>query len=291
MEDYMIKVITKDEDLIGIACLTTGLVNEARLRHGTFPTATAALGRALTGAELAASTLDPEQRVALKFEGNGPLRKIVVEADGTGAVRGYVAAPETELPPRDGKLDVSGALGRNGFLTVSKDLRLKDVYTGVVQLHSGEIASDLAYYFSESEQVPTAVGLGVFVERDWHVSAAGGFMVQSLPSSDQERVESVIRHIERMDSVTAQIRDGKLPEDILGTIFEGIPFQVIEKRGLAFRCSCSRERIEQAVISLGRREMEKLSEGSETLDISCQFCGRVYTFSRQDIQRLLKEQH
>jgi molecular chaperone Hsp33 len=291
MEDYMLKIITEDKDLIGIACLTTGLVNEARLRHGTFPTATAALGRALTGAELAASMLDPEQRVALKFQGDGPLRKIVVEADGAGAVRGYVAAPETELPPRDGKLDVSGALGRNGFLTVSKDLRVKDVYTGVVRLHSGEIASDIAYYFSESEQVPSAVGLGVFVERDWRVSAAGGFMVQSLPPSDEDKVESVIGRIERMDSITAQIRDGKLPEDILGAIFDGISYQVIERRGLGFQCSCSRERIEQAVIALGPREMRNLAEGSETLDISCQFCGQVYTFSRQDIRRLLEEQH
>lgn len=291
MEDYMLKIITEDKDLIGIACLTTGLVNEARLRHGTFPTATAALGRALTGAELAASMLDPEQRVALKFQGDGPLRKIVVEADGAGAVRGYVAAPETELPPRDGKLDVSGALGRNGFLTVSKDLRVKDVYTGVVRLHSGEIASDIAYYFSESEQVPSAVGLGVFVERDWRVSAAGGFMVQSLPPSDEDKVESVIGRIERMDSITAQIRDGKLPEDILGAIFDGISYQVIERRGLGFQCSCSRERIEQAVIALGPREMRNLAEGSETLDISCQFCGQVYTFSRQDIRRLLDEQH
>lgn len=291
MEDYMLKIITEDKDLIGIACLTTGLVNEARLRHGTFPTATAALGRALTGAELAASMLDPEQRVALKFQGDGPLRKIVVEADGTGAVRGYVAAPETELPPRNGKLDVSGAVGRNGFLTVSKDLRVKDVYTGVVRLHSGEIASDIAYYFSESEQVPSAVGLGVFVERDWRVSAAGGFMVQSLPPSDEDKVESVIGRIERMDSITAQIRDGKLPEDILGAIFDGISYQVIERRGLGFQCSCSRERIEQAVIALGPREMRNLAEGSETLDISCQFCGQVYTFSRQDIRRLLEEQH
>jgi molecular chaperone Hsp33 len=287
----MLKIITEDKDLIGIACLTTGLVNEARLRHGTFPTATAALGRALTGAELAASMLDPEQRVALKFQGDGPLRKIVVEADGAGAVRGYVAAPETELPPRDGKLDVSGALGRNGFLTVSKDLRVKDVYTGVVRLHSGEIASDIAYYFSESEQVPSAVGLGVFVERDWRVSAAGGFMVQSLPPSDEDKVESVIGRIERMDSITAQIRDGKLPEDILGAIFDGISYQVIERRGLGFQCSCSRERIEQAVIALGPREMRNLAEGSETLDISCQFCGQVYTFGRQDIRRLLEEQH
>lgn len=291
MEDYMLKIITEDKDLIGVACLTTGLVNEARLRHGTFPTATAALGRALTGAELAASMLDPEQRVALKFQGDGPLRKIVVEADGTGAVRGYVAAPETELPPRNGKLDVSGAVGRNGFLTVSKDLRVKDVYTGVVRLHSGEIASDIAYYFSESEQVPSAVGLGVFVERDWRVSAAGGFMVQSLPPSDEDKVESVIGRIERMDSITAQIRDGKLPEDILGAIFDGISYQVIERRGLGFQCSCSRERIEQAVIALGPREMRNLAEGSETLDISCQFCGQVYTFSRQDIRRLLDEQH
>lgn len=291
MEDYMVKAITESKDIIAVACVTTNLVNDARGRHGTYPTATAALGRALTGAELMASLLDPDQRVALKFQGDGPLKKILVEADGTGAVRGYVGVPEVNLPPKNGKIDVSGALGSNGYLTVSKDLRVKDVYTGVVRLHSGEIASDIAYYFSESEQIPSAVGLGVFVERDGEVSAAGGFLVQSLPPSDDERIDAIVSRIEHMDSVTAQLRDGRLPEDILELILQGIPHYIIEKRQLAFRCSCSRERTEQAVIALGAEEIRNIISDRESVDISCQFCGAVHTFSREELKRLIEEQH
>jgi molecular chaperone Hsp33 len=169
MEDYLVRVITEEKNILGLACITTNLVNDARKRHGTSPTATAALGRALTGGELLGALLDPGQRVALKFAGDGPLRKIVVEAEGDGTVRGYVAEPEVDLPPKDGKLDVGGALGREGFLTVTKDLRVKDTYSGIVKLYTGEIASDIAYYLSESEQIPSAVALGVFVDTDLSV--------------------------------------------------------------------------------------------------------------------------
>lgn len=291
MEDYMVKVITESKDIIGVACITTNLVNDARIRHVTYPTATAALGRALTGAGLMASLLDPDQRVALKFQGDGPLKKIVVEADGMGAVRGYAGVPAVDLPPKNGKLDVSGALGSQGYLTVSKDLRVKDVYTGVVHLHSGEIASDIAYYLTESEQIPSAVGLGVFVERDAAVSAAGGFLVQSLPPSDEKRIDALAQRIEHMDSVTAQIREGRLPEDMLGTIFEGIPYRAIERRQLAFRCACSRDRTEQAIIALGPEEIRSIMAEHETVEISCQFCGQVRSFSREELQRLIGEQH
>jgi molecular chaperone Hsp33 len=287
----MVKVITEGKDIIAVACITTNLVNEARIRHGTYPTATAALGRALTGAELMASQLDPDQRVALKFQGDGPLHKAIAEADGMGAVRGYVGVPEVDLPPKNGKLDVAGALGRQGYLTVSKDLRVKDVYTGIVRLHSGEIASDIAYYLSESEQIPSAVGLGVFVEQDWNVSAAGGFLVQSLPPSEEERIDTLVDRIERMDSVTAQIREGRLPEDILETILEDMPHYAMEKRQLSFTCSCSRERTEQAVIALGPAEIRKIMAEQETVDIACQFCREVRTFSREELQRLIDEQH
>jgi molecular chaperone Hsp33 len=291
MEDYMVKVITESKDIIGVACITTNLANDARVRHGTYPTATAALGRALTGAGLMASLLDPDQRIALKFQAEGPLKKIVVEADGMGAVRGYAGVPEVDLPPKNGKLDVSGALGSKGYLTVSKDLRVKDVYTGIVRLHSGEIASDIAYYLTESEQIPSAVGLGVFVEQDATVSAAGGFLVQSLPPSDEMRIEALAERIERMDSVTTQIREGRLPEDMLRTIFGGIPHQVIERRQLAFRCACSRDRTEQAIIALGPEEIQSIVAEHETVEISCQFCGQVRSFSRGELQRLIEEQH
>jgi len=287
----MIKVISEEKDIIGAACVTTSLVNEAHRMHGTYPTATAALGRALTGCELMAALLDPEQRVAIKFEGDGPLKKIIAEADGTGAVRGYVAVPEVNLPPKGGKLDVSGALGKNGFLTVSKDLRIREPYRGIVRLYSGEIASDIAYYYTESEQVPSAVGLGVFVEPGGNVSAAGGFLIQSMPGADEKRIDTIIERIAGMESVTSQIREGRLPEDTLKTIFDAIPYHAIEKRGLAFACSCSRNRIEQAIITLGPEEIRSIIADQDAVDIDCQFCGKSYVFTKGELERLVQEMH
>lgn len=290
MNDYLIKVMTDEKDLVGVACVTTGLVNEAARMHGTYPTATAALGRALTGCGLMASLLDPEQRIAVKFQGDGSLKAVIAEGDGTGAVRGYAAVPAVDLPPRDGKLDVSGALGTKGFLTVTKDLGFKEPSRGIVSLHSGEIASDIAWYYTESEQIPSAVGLGVFVERDGCVSAAGGFLVQSLPvSADENRVDDVIAGIEAMGNVTGLIREGKLPTDMLRMIFGNIPYRIIEERRLFFRCTCSRERIEQAIITLGADEIRHLIEGQETVVVSCQFCGTTHRFSREELARIAGE--
>ena len=209
MDDYLVRIITEEKNILGLACITTNLVNDARKRHGTFPTATAALGRALTGGELLGALLEPDQRVALKFTGNGPLKKIIVEAEGDGTVRGYVEVPQVDLPPRNGKFDVGGALGREGFLTVTKDLRLKEPYNGVVKLYTGEIASDIAFYLTESEQIPSAVGLGVFVETDGSVTASGGFLVQSLPPADEALIDSLAGRIENMPPITRQLKDGK----------------------------------------------------------------------------------
>jgi molecular chaperone Hsp33 len=291
-KDYLIKIMTEQKDIIGVACVTTGLVKEAADMHGTYPTATAALGRALTGCGLMASLLDPEQRVAIKLDGGGPLKGVFAEAEGTGAVRGYVAVPQVDLPPKNGKLDVSGALGTDGFLTVTKDLGFKDPYRGIVALYNGEIASDIAAYFTESEQIPSAVGLGVFVEKDGSVSAAGGFLVQTLPvASDEGRIDSVISRIEALESVTSLIREGKLPEDMLKDIFAGIPYHVIEERRLFYRCSCSRERIEQAIITLGPEEIRHIIEGREAVEITCQFCSKTYRFDREELTPMLEEMH
>lgn len=289
MEDYLVRVIAKQANVRALACVTTGLVDKACKRHGTWPTASAALGRALTGGLLLGALLDPEQRVALQFEGNGPLKKILVEAESTGVVRGYVKEPEVDLPPRNGKLDVSGALGRAGFLTVTKDLRLKDPYRGTVQLYTGEIASDIAYYLTESEQIPSAVGLGVYVEPDGRVSAAGGFLIQSLPPSDENMIESLIAHIGRMPSITDQVRSGRTPEALLGAIFAEVPFEILETSPVAYRCSCSRGRIEQALITLGKEEVAALIKDEQIIDVKCEFCRKVHVFRRQELERLLNE--
>jgi len=291
MEDYLVRVITEKKNVLAMACITTNLVNDARVRHGTYPTATAALGRALTAGELMGALLDSDQRVALKFEGDGPLKKIIVEAPSNGMVRGYVGEPEVELPPKNGKLDVAGALGSRGYLTVTKDLQLKKPYRGVVRLYTGEIASDLAFYLTESEQIPSAVGLGVFVEPDWEVSAAGGFLLQSLPPSDEELIETLALRIENMQPVTSQLREGKMPEDILRGIFADTPFTLLEKRPLSFGCTCSRERIEQALITLGNEEIEGMIKQDDIVDITCQFCRQQYVFARDELEQILKEIH
>ena len=291
MNDYLVRIMASDPRVRALACVTTTLVNEACTRHGTYPTASAALGRALTGGLLLGALLEPDQRVALMFEGNGPLKKILVEAESNGDVRGYVKVPEVDLPSRNGKIDVSGALGKSGFLTVTKDLRLREPYRGTVQLYTGEIASDIAYYLTKSEQIPSAVGLGVYVEPDLTVTAAGGFLIQSLPPSDESMIDILIEHIREMPSITDQLRSGKTPEALLETIFAGIPFEILENLSLTYRCSCSRGRIEQALITLGKKEIASIIAKDEIIDVTCEFCRKGYVFSRKELKRLMDEMH
>jgi molecular chaperone Hsp33 len=229
--------------------------------------------------------------VALTFEGNGPLKKILVEAESNGEVRGYVKVPHVDLPSRNGKIDVSGALGKSGFLTVTKDLRLREPYRGMVQLYTGEIASDIAYYLTKSEQIPSAVGLGVYVEPDLTVTAAGGFLIQSLPPSDESMIDILIEHIRDMPSITDQLRSGKTPEALLETIFAGIPFEILENLSLTYRCSCSRGRIEQALITLGKKEIASIIAKDEIIDVTCEFCRKGYVFKCRELKRLMDEMH
>lgn len=289
MSDYLVRIITKSGTVRGLACVTTGLVGEACRRHGTYPTASAALGRALTGGALMGAMLKTGQRVALRFEGNGPLRKVLVEAESNGAVRGYVGVPEVHLPDRGGKLDVGGGIGRAGFLTVTKDLGLKEPYKGMVQLYTGEIAEDLALYLTESEQIPSAVGLGVYVEPDNSISAAGGFLIQSLPPQDEEVVERLMERIGEMPPTTELLRQGKTPEELLAMLFTGIPYDIIEKRTLAFRCSCNREKIEQVLISLGKDDLAEMGGKEGGAEVTCEFCREVYSFTPAELERLIAE--
>jgi len=285
----MIRVISNQANVVGLACVTTNLVEEARRLHETAPTATAAFGRALTGGLLLGALMKHGQRVGLKIEGDGPIRKIIVEADSDGCVRGLVGNPTADVPPRGAKLDVSGLLGKNGVLTVIKDIGLEEPYQGIVRLRTGEVAEDIAYYLSESEQIPSAVALGVFVEPDGHVSAAGGFMIQSLPPSDEPVLEKLDSNIRNMPRVTDLIRAGKGPQDMLAAIFEGIDSRTLEKRGLSYCCTCSRERIERVLISLGCEELLQLKTEQEETRVTCEFCRTDYRFSRQELDMLLTE--
>ncbi len=287
MNDYLVRIITRSGTVRALACVTTGLVGEACRRHGTLPTASAALGRALTGGALFGALLKTGQRVAFRFEGNGPLKKIIVEAESNGAVSGYVGNPEADPPDRDGKLDVTGALGRAGFLTVTRDLGLKEPYRGTVQLYTSEIAEDLAYYLTTSEQVPSAVGLGVFVAPDNSIAASGGFLIQSLPPQDDRAVDRLMERIGAMPPITELLRQGKTPEQLLELLFAGIPYDTLEKRALAFRCSCSRERVERALIAMGGEELESLIREQGEASVNCEFCREGYRFSREELEAVL----
>ncbi len=286
MTDYLVRIITETENIRALACVTTDLADEARRRHGAWPTASAALGRALTAGALMGALLKTGQRVALRFEGNGPLKKILVEADSNGAVRGCVGAPEVHLETPEGKLDVGNALGKAGFLTVTKDLGMKEPYHGMVQLMSSEIAEDLALYLTESEQTPSAVGLGVFVEPENRVSAAGGFLIQALPGADGATIDRLMTHIEGLPPLTSLLREGKSPEQLLEVLFKGIPFKTLEKRALAFRCSCSREKIENAVLSLGAGEIDDMIQRDGGAEVTCEFCRQLWRLDRDDLERL-----
>jgi len=289
MSDYLVRCISEKANVVGLACVTTDLVEEAARLHGTSRTASAALGRALTGSLLMAALMKRGQRVALKFEGNGPLRKIIVEADSEGTVRGFVGVPDVEVPIKDQKLNVSGALGSEGYLTVTKDLGLKEPYKGIVKLHTGEIAEDIAYYFAESEQIPSAVGLGVFVEPDGKVSSAGGFLIQTLPFVEEGTIDQLIGNIQGIPFITEILRQGKTPEDILIRIFSGIPYQVLEKQNLFFKCNCSKGRVERALIALGSDELQRLITEQEETDITCEFCRKHYRFIRRELEELQRE--
>lgn len=287
MTDTLQRVISSSGNFFGIACDTTDLVTEACRRHDVGPTAAAALGRALTGAVLLAALLKDDQSVMLRFEGNGPLGKIITEAGYNGWARGYVAEPLAEVPLRNGKIDVAAGLGRAGFLTVTKDIGMEKKYIGMVQLFTGEIGEDIAYYLSESEQVPSAVGLGVHLRPDGSIAAAGGFLVQSLPPADEKLIAALERRITSLASVTEMLGEGKTPADILAILFAAIPHRLTTSRQLTYTCSCSREKMERAVFSLGNAEINSLLDSASGVEVQCEFCRDSYRFSNEDLEKML----
>lgn len=287
--DYMVRVISAEANVIGLACISTSAVNEACTLHGTAPAASAALGRALTGTLLMGALLKKGQRVGIMVDGGGPIGKLITEADSDGAVCGFATNPDADAPLREGKLNVSSVVGSGGSLKVFKDIGIDEPYQGIVDLRTGEIAEDLAYYFAVSEQIPTAVALGVYVEPDNSVSAAGGFLIQSLPPSDENLIEKLIANIGKLRPLTESIRSGERPEDILASIFTGVPFHVLEKRELRFQCKCGRHRIERVLISLGCDELKRLASREEDVEVKCEFCGTAYRFTREQVEELIRE--
>ncbi|MGI6031020.1 MAG: Hsp33 family molecular chaperone HslO [Eubacteriales bacterium] len=269
---------------------TREMVERAREIHHTTPTATAALGRTLTACSMMGFMLKNEgDSVTLKISGDGPLGNLIAVSDYKGFVRGYVAHPEAELPLNTvGKLDVGGAVGR-GSLTVIKDLQLKEPYVGQVELVSGEIAEDVTNYFAASEQVPTVCSLGVLVDRDWSVKSAGGYILQLLPYTPDAIIDRLEANLRTIRPISSMLDEGMTCQDILREVLAGFDdIEFIDEREIGYRCQCSRERVERAIISLGRTEIQKMIEEQGEAEITCQFCDQVYRLSREDLTGLLQ---
>ena len=272
------------------AATTRGLVQKAREIHHTSPVASAALGRLLTAAAMMGSMLKGDKDlVTLQIRGDGPLQGIVVSGDCCGRVKGYVFNPNVELPDKyPGKLDVGGAIGA-GYLDVIKDIGMREPYAGRIELVTGEIAEDLTYYFAQSEQTPSAVGLGVLVETDTSVRRAGGFMIQLLPGADEgmvSRLEEKLRHV---PYVTDLLDAGKTPEEILELLLGDMGLRILDRLPASFSCNCDRQRVEKALISIGREELEKIIEEDGKANLHCHFCAKEYDFTKSDLLCLLEE--
>ena len=281
MSDILNRAITESGNVFGIACDTTNLVNEACKRHDLGPTAAAALGRALTGAILLAGLLKDDQNIQLIFEGNGPLGKVIAEAGHTGWSRGYVASPRADVPLKNGLIDVAGGIGKAGFLRVAKDIGLKEKYTGLVQLFTSEIGEDIAYYLTESEQTPSAISLGVHLQPNGVVAAAGGFLIQSLPPADEKTIRELEANIQHHESVTSLLSSGTTPAEILKQLFETIPHRHTGSTSLSFGCSCSKERMAKVLKTLSKEDIQYLLEKENGINVKCDFCSDSYFFTKE----------
>lgn len=277
-----------DGKLRAYAAVTTQLVEEARRRHGLYPTAAAAVGRTMTAAAIMGMMLKEGQNVMVQLTGDGPIRQILAQADAEGNVRGYAVNPHVHLPlNRDKKLDVAGAIG-HGRLDVIKDLRLKEPYRGMVRLISGEIAEDIAYYFVQSEQVPSAVALGVRVEADGRVSAAGGLIVQALPGADPQVLEVLERRLQTLQNVSRMVASNMGPNDILKAALGDLDITILKEHPLRFSCNCSHERFARGLVALGPDELRDMIQQDGEAELTCHFCSKHYHFSREDLLELLR---
>lgn len=277
-------------DMVKISCVdTTDMVDEARKIHKMNPTPTAALGRMLTmGALMGASLKSEEERLTLQIIGDGPLGSILVSTNSSGNVKGYVSNPRAEAPEKpNGKLNVSGIIGR-GDLRIIKDMGIGEPYIGSIPLQTGEIAEDFTYYFAKSEQIPTVIALGVLVEKDGSVKRAGGYILQALPDTPDQILELIENRIAESKSITEMLEDGMSLDEIATYISDDLNTYMVEERDVAWKCDCSRERMERAIFSMGKKEIEELAE-DEITEVNCHFCNTKYQFKKEEIQKMIEQ--
>ncbi|HIX98112.1 Hsp33 family molecular chaperone HslO [Faecalicatena contorta] len=286
--DYIVRATAAGGQIRAFAATTRDLVEEARRRHNTSPVATAALGRLLTAGVMMGSMMKNDTDVlTLQINGDGPLGGITVTADSQGNVKGYVQNPDVILPPKNGKLDVGGAVGI-GLLTVIKDMGLKEPYSGQTILVTSEIAEDLTYYFANSEQVPSSVGLGVLMEKDNTVKCAGGFIVQLMPFAEEKVISRLEENVGKITSVTKLLEEGYTPQQLLSDLTEGLDLEVTDTMPARFYCNCSKERVERAVASIGAKDIQEMIDEGKDIEVKCHFCNTAYNYSVDELKSILK---
>lgn len=290
MEDYIVRGTAADNQIRVFAATTRVLVEEARKAHNTSPVATAALGRLLTGGVMMGSMMKGEKDLlTLQIQCNGPIKGLTVTADSQGNVKGYAYNPNVMLPPSDkGKLDVGKALDL-GVLSVIKDMGLKEPYMGQTQLVSGEIAEDLTYYFATSEQVPSAVALGVLMNKDNTVKRAGGFIIQLMPFAEDGLAEKLEDKLKNMEPITALLENGMTPEDIIDSVLGEFGVEIMDTLPAQFYCNCTKERVEKAIVSVGAKELNEMIQEGKPIEVNCHFCNKNYTFSIEELKEILRK--
>lgn len=290
MEDYIVRGTAADNQIRVFAATTRVLVEEARKAHNTSPVATAALGRLLTGGVMMGSMMKGDKDLlTLQIQCNGPIKGLTVTADSQGNVKGYAYNPNVMLPPSDkGKLDVGKALDL-GVLSVIKDMGLKEPYMGQTQLVSGEIAEDLTYYFATSEQVPSAVALGVLMNKDNTVKRAGGFIIQLMPFAEDGLAEKLEEKLKNMEPITALLEKGMTPEDIIDSVLGEFGVEIMDTLSAQFYCNCTKERVEKAIVSVGAKELNEMIQEGKPIEVNCHFCNKNYTFSIEELKEILRK--
>ena len=288
MKDYIVRATAANGQVRAFAAITREIVEEARQHHGTSPVATAALGRLLTAGTMMGSMMKNEtDMLTLQVRGDGPIGGITVTADSKGDVKGYVENPDVMLPPKNGKLDVGGAVGI-GLLQVIKDMGLKEPYSGQTILVSSEIAEDLTYYFANSEQVPSSVGLGVLMEKDNTVKTAGGFIIQMMPFAEDATISQIEENLKHVTSVTELLDKGYTPEQLLEELIGNVGLEITDTMPTRFYCNCSKERVEQAVASVGKKDIQEMINDGKPIEVKCHFCNTAYHYSVEELKNILK---
>lgn len=290
MSDYIVRAMAANQQIRAFAAVTKDVVETARKAHNTSPVATAALGRLLTGGAMMGVMMKGEKDIlTLQIKAGGPLEGITVTADSKGRVKGYVGNPNVCIPANaKGKLDVAGAVGV-GFMNVIKDLGMKEPYLGQVALQTSEIAEDLTYYFATSEQVPSAVGLGVLMNKDNTVRQAGGFIVQVMPFAEEASIDKLEKNVQKISSVTNLLEEGHTPESLLEKVLEGFDVEINDRIPTEFYCNCSKSRVEKALISIGRKDLNEMIQEGKDVELNCHFCNSNYVFSVEELKEILRK--